>query len=65
MIFFPLTTRVVVVVLLILALPGPASELLKVENEVNVFPLELACAKISSSPGMPKPNRDDVSDVLG
>lgn len=54
-----------VVVLLILALPGPASELLKVENEVNVFPLELACAKISSSPGMPKPNRDDVSDVLG
>lgn len=61
-----MTTLVVVVVLLMLALPGPASELLNVEKEVNVFPL--ACAKISLSPCMPNPNglnRDDVRDVLG
>lgn len=67
-IFFPLTMRVVVVVLLMLALPGPASELLKVENEVKVFPFPAACAKMSSRPCMPNPNglnSDEVSEVLG
>lgn len=67
-IFFPLIMRVVVVVLLMLALPGPANELLNVENDVNVFPFDAACANMSSSPCMPNPNglnRDEVREVLG
>lgn len=63
-IFFPLTMRVVVVVLLTLALPGPASELLNVENDVNAFPLDAACANMSSKPCAPKPKelkRDELS----
>lgn len=67
-IFFPLTMRVVVVVLFMLALPGPASELLKVENEVKAFPLKAAWANASSKPCSPSPkglNSDDVSEVPG
>lgn len=43
-IFFPLTIRVVVVVLLMFALPGPAKELLNEEKVVNVFPFPLEAA---------------------
>lgn len=57
----------VVVVLFMLALPGPDSELLKVENDVKAFPF-VAWAKISSKAVIPKPNgenTEDVSDELG